>query len=63
MIFQCWVFLPAGKFANPWSNLDVQVLLKPQMDQGKVTDSGESIVEKVQNTVSGVVKGALGSTL
>jgi hypothetical protein len=63
MIFQCWVFLPAGKFANPWSNLDVQVLLKPQMDHGKLADSGESIIENVQNTVSGVVKGALGYAL
>jgi hypothetical protein len=33
------------------------------MDPGKLAGNGESIVEKVQNTVSGVVKGALGSTL
>jgi len=41
----------------------VKVLLKPQMDHGKLSDSGESIIENVQNTISGVVKGALGSTL
>jgi hypothetical protein len=41
----------------------VKVLLKPQMDHGKLADSGESIIENVQNTISGVVKGALGSTL
>jgi hypothetical protein len=33
------------------------------MDHGKLADSGESIVENVQNTISGVVKRALGSTL
>jgi hypothetical protein len=43
--------------------LDVQVLLKPQMDHGKLADSGVSIIENVQNTVSGVVKGALGYAL
>jgi hypothetical protein len=41
----------------------VQVLLKPGMDRGKVTDRGESVTESVCNTVSGVAKGALGSTL
>ncbi|KAH9541979.1 hypothetical protein CY35_14G090800 [Sphagnum magellanicum] len=41
----------------------VKVLLKPGMDRGKVTDKGESVTESVCNTVSGVAKGALGSTL
>ncbi len=41
----------------------MQVLLKPGMDRGKVTDRGESVTESVHNTVSGVAKGALGSTL
>jgi hypothetical protein len=41
----------------------VQVLLKPGMDQGKVTVRGESVTESVHNTVSGVAKGTLGSTL
>ncbi|CAK9864741.1 unnamed protein product [Sphagnum jensenii] len=40
-----------------------RVLLKPGMDRCKVTDRVESVTESVHNTVSGVAKGALGSTL
>ncbi len=65
------VFFCSGRFLDQlnkcWKHVllscCVQVLLKPGMDRGKVTDRGESVTESVCNTVSGVAKGALGSTL
>ncbi len=66
-----WGFFCSGRFLGQlnkcWKHVllscCVQVLLKPGMDRGKVTDRGESVTESVCNTVSGVAKGALGSTL